>query len=201
MAAMHGNNGLLQVIATLFWWGSRVEGRRRPRDPEEWKDFIEAVDDITWVLDQLLESGDIGRYKEDSPQSKAVHKTPATRRRLAERKRSAAGERWAPTWTVLVEGGSKERGGQGSEEAEDELPRPNEKAPKRCYAWGGRGAGPAETGPNRDNKGCIGYSGVRATSVLDREKDERGRRPRKRGLSRGLGTEEELGVSNREKEF
>jgi hypothetical protein len=78
MATMHGNNGLLQVIATLFWWGERVEGRRRPRDPEQWNDFMEAVDDVTWVLDQLLESGDIGRsvipgllrYEEDSPNGK-----------------------------------------------------------------------------------------------------------------------------------
>ncbi|KAJ7810255.1 hypothetical protein B0H13DRAFT_1927425 [Mycena leptocephala] len=54
MATMHGNNSLLQVIATLFWWGEHVEGRHRPQDPEQWNDFMEAVDDVTWVLDQLL---------------------------------------------------------------------------------------------------------------------------------------------------
>ncbi|KAJ7807966.1 hypothetical protein B0H14DRAFT_3763010 [Mycena olivaceomarginata] len=116
MAAMHGNNGLLQVIATLFWWGSRVEGRRRPRDPEEWKDFIEAVDDITWVLDQLLESGDIGRAQDTSDSEEAGGKK-------TKRSRGKVG----PDVDGTGRRRSKERGGQGSEEAEDELPRPKKR--------------------------------------------------------------------------
>ncbi|KAJ7832279.1 hypothetical protein B0H13DRAFT_1510196, partial [Mycena leptocephala] len=50
IAGMYGNNGLMQVMATLFWWGERVEGRRKPRVESEWNDWAEAVSDVTWVL-------------------------------------------------------------------------------------------------------------------------------------------------------
>ncbi|KAJ6574045.1 hypothetical protein B0H19DRAFT_1123562 [Mycena capillaripes] len=60
LAAMHGNNGLLLVMAALSWWGHRAN--REPRimsgtsgDPHtgaatEW---AAAVSDVTWVLEQL----------------------------------------------------------------------------------------------------------------------------------------------------
>jgi hypothetical protein len=59
IAAMYGDNGLMQVIATLQWWGERVEGKRKARIESEWNDWMEAVSDVTWVLEQVLESGEI----------------------------------------------------------------------------------------------------------------------------------------------
>ncbi|KAJ7687207.1 hypothetical protein B0H14DRAFT_899964 [Mycena olivaceomarginata] len=64
MAQMHGNNGLLQVMAALLWWGD-VAQKRGEEEREEW---LVAVRDVTWVLEQLLESGDIDRDDdEDGP--------------------------------------------------------------------------------------------------------------------------------------
>ncbi|KAJ7040783.1 hypothetical protein C8F04DRAFT_1309654 [Mycena alexandri] len=54
MAAMHGTNGLLQVMGALSWWGDKK------RDGPEWGEWIAAVEDITWVLDELMDSGEIG---------------------------------------------------------------------------------------------------------------------------------------------
>jgi hypothetical protein len=55
MAKMYGDNGLLQVMAALVWWGE-VAAKRGEDDVEEW---LVAVRDVTWVLEQLLESGEI----------------------------------------------------------------------------------------------------------------------------------------------
>jgi hypothetical protein len=57
MAQMHGNNGFLQVMAGLTWWGEVVQ-KHSEEEKEEWG---AAVDDVTWVLEQLLESGDISK--------------------------------------------------------------------------------------------------------------------------------------------
>jgi hypothetical protein len=55
MARMYGNNGLMQVMAVLVWWGEVAQKRGR-EDVEEW---CVAVRDVTWVLKQLLKSGEI----------------------------------------------------------------------------------------------------------------------------------------------
>jgi hypothetical protein len=55
MARMYGNNGLMQVMAALVWWGEVAQKRGR-EDVEEW---CVAVRDVTWVLEQLLKSGEI----------------------------------------------------------------------------------------------------------------------------------------------
>ncbi|KAJ7721225.1 hypothetical protein B0H14DRAFT_2411712, partial [Mycena olivaceomarginata] len=57
MAAMHGKNGILQVMATLGWWGEVAQ----KRSAEEKDDWLAAVGDVTWVLGQILESGEIVR--------------------------------------------------------------------------------------------------------------------------------------------
>ncbi|KAJ7865937.1 hypothetical protein B0H13DRAFT_1530446, partial [Mycena leptocephala] len=54
MAVMCRNNRLMQVIATLLLWGQRVEGRCMPRKENEWNDWLMAVSDVTWVLEQIL---------------------------------------------------------------------------------------------------------------------------------------------------
>ncbi|KAJ6488778.1 hypothetical protein C8R45DRAFT_826902 [Mycena sanguinolenta] len=56
MAVLHGRNGLLQVMATLLWWGD--EATRRTGERASW---LEAVSDVTWVLERVLASGDISR--------------------------------------------------------------------------------------------------------------------------------------------
>ncbi|KAJ7900559.1 hypothetical protein B0H14DRAFT_3752785 [Mycena olivaceomarginata] len=43
LAQMHGNNGLLQVMAALVWWGKVV----RKRGEEEQEEWLVAVHDIT----------------------------------------------------------------------------------------------------------------------------------------------------------
>ncbi|KAK7020803.1 hypothetical protein R3P38DRAFT_3547985, partial [Favolaschia claudopus] len=62
MALMHGSNGLLQVMASLFWWGDVVQ---RKREAEEVKAWEAAVDDVAWVLNEILKSGEIERAMEN----------------------------------------------------------------------------------------------------------------------------------------
>ncbi|KAJ7702937.1 hypothetical protein B0H16DRAFT_1748003 [Mycena metata] len=61
MAAMHGTNGLLQVMAALSWWGEKLV---KKRDGPEWPDWVAAVEDMTWVLEELVDSGEIEAAKE-----------------------------------------------------------------------------------------------------------------------------------------
>ncbi|KAF8121842.1 hypothetical protein K438DRAFT_1793550 [Mycena galopus ATCC 62051] len=66
LSGMYGKNGLLHVMATLCWWGT-VVGRQKSRggmEPGAQEDWAKAVADVTWVLDQLLGSGDIAREEE-----------------------------------------------------------------------------------------------------------------------------------------
>jgi hypothetical protein len=57
MAGRYGNNGILQVMATLVWWGE-VAHKHGEAEIEGWR---AAVDDVTWVLERLLECEDVGR--------------------------------------------------------------------------------------------------------------------------------------------
>jgi hypothetical protein len=57
MAGLHGDNGLLQVMATLVWWGE-VAQKRGKAEIDDWR---AAVDDVAWVLSQLLECEEVGR--------------------------------------------------------------------------------------------------------------------------------------------
>jgi hypothetical protein len=44
-------------MVTLLWWGEVVQ-KREAAEQDRW---LAAVKDVTWVLDQLLESEGIGR--------------------------------------------------------------------------------------------------------------------------------------------
>ncbi|KAF7357239.1 hypothetical protein MSAN_01318900 [Mycena sanguinolenta] len=57
MAQLHGKNGLLLVMATLMWWGEVSQDDLTARSR-----WLEAVDDVTWVLQQVLASGDIASH-------------------------------------------------------------------------------------------------------------------------------------------
>ncbi|KAJ7117955.1 hypothetical protein C8R43DRAFT_960459 [Mycena crocata] len=48
MGGLHGKNGLLQVMASLLWWGERVEGD--PLDTARWSS---AVDEVGYVLGEV----------------------------------------------------------------------------------------------------------------------------------------------------
>jgi hypothetical protein len=50
---LHGRNGILQVMATLLWWGEAVV-EATPLDRMTW---TLAVEDVTWTLEQLLRPG------------------------------------------------------------------------------------------------------------------------------------------------
>ncbi|KAJ7302694.1 hypothetical protein DFH08DRAFT_977680 [Mycena albidolilacea] len=66
MVGLYGNNGILQVMATLVWWGE-VAHKCGKAEIEGWR---AAVDDVTWVLKRLLESKDVGRTDEPLQQRK-----------------------------------------------------------------------------------------------------------------------------------
>ncbi|KAJ7102035.1 hypothetical protein C8R44DRAFT_641015, partial [Mycena epipterygia] len=48
VAKLHGRNGLLQVMATLLWWGEKVADH--PIEQMEWS---LAVADVGWVMGEL----------------------------------------------------------------------------------------------------------------------------------------------------
>ncbi|KAJ6508189.1 hypothetical protein C8R45DRAFT_921961 [Mycena sanguinolenta] len=48
---------LLQVMATLVWWGDTA-WRRKDKEQGAWDIWLLAVDDVTWVIAEVLESGD-----------------------------------------------------------------------------------------------------------------------------------------------
>ncbi|KAF9781857.1 hypothetical protein BJ322DRAFT_1010522 [Thelephora terrestris] len=45
-----GQNGLFLVVVSTTWWAFSI------RSEEEWVEFDKAVDDIRWVIDQVMES-------------------------------------------------------------------------------------------------------------------------------------------------
>ncbi|KAJ7300512.1 hypothetical protein DFH08DRAFT_725253, partial [Mycena albidolilacea] len=57
MAKMYGDNGLLRVMTGLVWWGEVVQ-KHNEDEKEEWR---EVVGDVRWVLERILESGEIRR--------------------------------------------------------------------------------------------------------------------------------------------
>ncbi|KAJ6479823.1 hypothetical protein C8R45DRAFT_832547, partial [Mycena sanguinolenta] len=58
IAKMYRKNGLLQVMATLVWWGEAA-WRKKEKEREAWGLWLSAVDDVKWVLEQALDSGEI----------------------------------------------------------------------------------------------------------------------------------------------
>ncbi|KAJ7099209.1 hypothetical protein C8R44DRAFT_747893 [Mycena epipterygia] len=53
IAKLYGRNGLLQVMATLLWWGDKVADGT----PMQQLDWSLAVGDVSWVLTELLRPG------------------------------------------------------------------------------------------------------------------------------------------------
>ncbi|KAJ7028994.1 hypothetical protein C8F04DRAFT_1265389 [Mycena alexandri] len=117
MAAMHGTNGLLQVIAALSWWGEKLLKRW---DGPEWPDWIAAVEDMTWVLEELVDSGEIEAAKEGGKKKKrgrveAGDNGEGTKRggKRQKRKKSAEGEAGAASDGDGDEGEQEDEGETG----------------------------------------------------------------------------------------
>ncbi|KAJ6447891.1 hypothetical protein C8R45DRAFT_1135642 [Mycena sanguinolenta] len=61
LAHLHGKNGLLMVMASLLWWGDHYADGMYPADRVDW---LKAVEDVTWTLQELEKSGCIEKGKE-----------------------------------------------------------------------------------------------------------------------------------------
>jgi hypothetical protein len=53
MVKLHGRNGLLQVMASLLWWGEAVA----KNSPLQRADWTMAVGDVDWVLQEMARPG------------------------------------------------------------------------------------------------------------------------------------------------
>ncbi|KAJ7874259.1 hypothetical protein B0H13DRAFT_2348671 [Mycena leptocephala] len=60
LAQPHGKNGMLQVMVTLLWWGDLVGDGEDACRHVEW---VKAVDDVAWTLNELEKSGFIDGRK------------------------------------------------------------------------------------------------------------------------------------------
>ncbi|KAJ7707885.1 hypothetical protein B0H16DRAFT_1481519 [Mycena metata] len=110
MAAMHGTNGLLQVMAALSWWGKRL---LKQRDGPEWPEWIAAVEDLTWVLDELLDSGEIGIAKAGAKRKRGGAGSGSAKDGMDRGKRQ---KRTAAKRTPENESGTEPAGGDWDEE-------------------------------------------------------------------------------------
>ncbi|KAJ7850179.1 hypothetical protein B0H14DRAFT_3452103 [Mycena olivaceomarginata] len=70
MLKLHGKNGLLQLMASLLWWGERVADGN-PADVREWSTAVEDVGD---VFTQLLRPGLIAKLKTTETRGKEAPK-------------------------------------------------------------------------------------------------------------------------------
>ncbi|KAK6996594.1 hypothetical protein R3P38DRAFT_2565172, partial [Favolaschia claudopus] len=52
-----GQNGVLSLIACLFWWGRKLTNEQRDGEG----DWREAVDDLTWMVNGLLAAEEAGQ--------------------------------------------------------------------------------------------------------------------------------------------
>ncbi|KAJ7161947.1 hypothetical protein C8R43DRAFT_1123657 [Mycena crocata] len=56
LTKLHGKNGLLQVMASLLWWGDRVAGVE-DANPIDRLGWVSAVEDVGQVLQEMLRPG------------------------------------------------------------------------------------------------------------------------------------------------
>ncbi|KAJ7070289.1 hypothetical protein B0H15DRAFT_957802 [Mycena belliarum] len=86
MSKLHGRNGLLQVMLTLFWWGEAVGGSKEGNAYVEWKG---AVQEVGWVLQKLLdaigvETGSKRKRKDDGEDRRGKSKRASKGKSTAE---------------------------------------------------------------------------------------------------------------------
>lgn len=54
---LHGKNGLLQMMASLLWWGEQVADGT----PADVRDWSSAVEDVADLLTEMLRPGGIAK--------------------------------------------------------------------------------------------------------------------------------------------
>ncbi|KAJ7713261.1 hypothetical protein B0H14DRAFT_3523509 [Mycena olivaceomarginata] len=64
---LHGKNGLLQMMASLLWWGERVADGT----PADVRDWSSAVEDVADLLKEMLRPGVIARFKKSESKGDA----------------------------------------------------------------------------------------------------------------------------------
>ncbi|KAJ7800792.1 hypothetical protein B0H14DRAFT_2615899 [Mycena olivaceomarginata] len=149
LARMYGNNGILQIMGSLVWWG-KVAQTLGGEDTEEW---LAAVRDVTWVLERLLESGEIKRAEDDRDNGHAsddedAHNeeeaAPSPKQGNGKRKRGAAkknksGE-GAEDEAQPAKKKAAQEGGGGDSSTSSTIPRRTEWAPYEviCHEEGQR---------------------------------------------------------------
>ncbi|KAJ7740332.1 hypothetical protein B0H16DRAFT_1758051 [Mycena metata] len=105
---LHGRNGLLQLMATLLWWGETAE-KKTPMDQLEWS---AGVDDVTRVLTELLRPGVIEKAKKQAPKDgKGKERVGAAKRKATEVTRRGEDEVQMRLKGVVLERG--DAGGEG----------------------------------------------------------------------------------------
>ncbi|KAJ6451146.1 hypothetical protein C8R45DRAFT_1113690 [Mycena sanguinolenta] len=75
LAAMNGKSGLLLVMASLLWWGDRAGGDAM--DADVYQGWTKAVEDVTWTLEALKESGCIVIERSEEAGDKRKRGRPA----------------------------------------------------------------------------------------------------------------------------
>ncbi|KAJ7264466.1 hypothetical protein B0H12DRAFT_1068719 [Mycena haematopus] len=84
MLRLHGKNGMLQVMASLLWWGEAVG--ENPAELREWSMAVEDVDD---AFTQMLRPGVIAKFRGEAGKDDAKR---GTKRKAAEGKDAAERE-------------------------------------------------------------------------------------------------------------
>ncbi|KAJ6556066.1 hypothetical protein B0H19DRAFT_1376963 [Mycena capillaripes] len=113
-ATMHGDNGLLMVLATLCWWGGRAHrGARNERDtdPATREEWAAAVSDVTWA-----DKDD--NNKDENEENEPEEVEPATRKR--KKSSSAGGPNKKKARKARADNMAPPRGGKRAREKETE---------------------------------------------------------------------------------
>ncbi|KAJ7747607.1 hypothetical protein B0H14DRAFT_3604655 [Mycena olivaceomarginata] len=160
------------VMAVLVWWGEVVW--KRGEEQEQW---LVTVRDITWVLEQLLKSGEIDRDEGEE----AAADGPA-KKKNGKSAGSAAKKLVAETHRGNRRKHAEEGEGDGEEDGEEE-PRPKKRSqkatvpevPRRAARL--RGADPEDSGGRR----------TRGKTGRNAAKGKRADRPKPKPLYRGKG--------------
>ncbi|KAJ7096172.1 hypothetical protein C8R44DRAFT_749019 [Mycena epipterygia] len=91
---LHGNNGLMHVMVALLWWGDHIG--ELETDTEEHAAWLSAVDDVTWVLREILAADVISAPLKSSATSKKRKRMAEAPTESSKRTRQAASAEEAP---------------------------------------------------------------------------------------------------------
>ncbi|KAJ7077193.1 hypothetical protein C8R44DRAFT_896375 [Mycena epipterygia] len=107
MSTLHGKNRMLQVMATLLWWGDHT-----CEDEATCVEWERAVDDVAWVLqelqqpDILKEHSSEGQKKRKRVEANEMVEPPRTRKKAKPTEGGADDSVWQ-TWATKKSGSRK----------------------------------------------------------------------------------------------